>query len=60
MKKIILLFIIPILFSCDNKNVGIAGIIKSNSYIEHYNETENCIEYSHDSDFWELCLNNIV
>ena len=40
MKKIILLFIVPILFSCDNKNVGIAGIIKSNSDIEHYNETE--------------------
>jgi len=27
---------------------------------EHYNETENCIEYSHDSDFWQGCLNNIV
>lgn len=27
---------------------------------EHYNETENCIEYSHDSEFWEGCLANIV
>jgi hypothetical protein len=27
---------------------------------EHYNQTENCIEYIHDDIFWNECLTNIV
>ena len=27
---------------------------------EHYNQTENCIEYSHDSDFWQECLQSTI
>ena len=27
---------------------------------EHYNKTENCIQYSHDEGFWNDCLENVV
>ena len=27
---------------------------------EHYNETNHCIEYSHDEEFWQECLANMV
>ena len=27
---------------------------------EHYNETNHCIEYSHNEEFWQDCLANVV
>jgi hypothetical protein len=27
---------------------------------EHYNDTENCIEYQHNEEFWEHCLSKII
>jgi len=27
---------------------------------EHYNDTECCLEYSHDEDFWRQCIENTV
>jgi len=37
----------------------LTGLEKS-MLTEHYNDTEFCIEYLHDEEFWKLCLKNMV